>query len=246
MEQSAQAAEMVTRVVLLGSTFFLRLGGKGMLTMASFLAAATSENAKQSGKVRLKRLLQSGSELKVFTLQGEDNFSKFAMEAKDYGILYSVVRRTDTDVENEVFDIMVRAEDASKINRVIEKFYLIDVEGTVVETTPEEVRESEVIDARTLLSRMLERQGNTVNPQEASEGPYLSDASLRIPNQTDRPSVVEELNQYIEEATNKQEMDGIMPNLMSEDIREEEKKLRGAASELLGNMLSSDKEPVLG
>ena len=116
MDNGAQAAETITRVVIMGSTFILGLGGKVALSVARFAAAAMDPNAKQSGKVRLKALLQSGSELKVFTLQGEANYQRFAAEAKNYGILYSVVKRTDEDVQGEVYDLLVRAEDASKIN----------------------------------------------------------------------------------------------------------------------------------
>ena len=110
MDNGAQAAETITRVVIMGSTFILGLGGKVALSVARFAAAAMDPNAKQSGKLRLKTLLQSGSELKVFTLQGEANYQRFAKEAKDYGILYSVVRRTDEDVQGEVYDLLVRAE----------------------------------------------------------------------------------------------------------------------------------------
>ena len=73
MDNGAQAAETITRVVIMGSTFILGLGGKVALSVARFAAAAMDPNAKQSGKVRLKALLQSGSELKVFTLQAENS-----------------------------------------------------------------------------------------------------------------------------------------------------------------------------
>ena len=186
MDNGAQAAETITRVVIMGSTFILGLGGKVALSVARFAAAAMDPNAKQSGKLRLKTLLQSGSELKVFTLQGEANYQRFAKEAKDYGILYSVVRRTDEDVQGEVYDLLVRAEDASKINRVIEKFHLIEVEGSAVHVDPQTVEENRVVDARTLLSKMLSQQDNSANPTQASEESSLSDASLRTPNQANR------------------------------------------------------------
>ena len=249
MDNGAQAAEMITRVVIMGSTFILGLGGKVALSVARFAAAAMDPNAKQSGKLRLKTLLQSGSELKVFTLQGEANYQRFAKEAKDYGILYSVVKRTDEDVQGEVYDLLVRAEDASKINRVIEKFHLIEVEGSAIHVDPQTVEKNRVVDARSLLSKMLSQQDNSANPTQASEESSLSDASYRTPNQANRPSVVKELNGYIEEAEKQnmaqagaQTTAGIMPNLMGDELAEEEKRKRGEAAELLGNMLSDDKE----
>ena len=253
MDNGAQAAETITRVVIMGSTFILGLGGKVALSVARFAAAAMDPNAKQSGKVRLKALLQSGSELKVFTLQGEANYQRFAAEAKNYGILYSVVKRTDEDVQGEVYDLLVKAEDAGKINRVIEKFHLIEVEGNVVHVDPQSVEESRVVDARTLLSKMLSQQDNSANPTQASEESSLSDASLRTPNQANRPSVVKELNGYIEEAEKQytgqktaqnevQATAGIMPNVMGDELAEEEKRRQGEAAVLLGNMLSGEKE----
>ena len=199
MDNGSQAAETITRVVIMGTTFVLGLTGKAALTVARFAAAAMDDKAKQSGKIRLRTLLQSGSELKVFTLQGQDNYQKFAEEAKNYGILYSVVKRTDEDVQGEVYDLLVRAEDAGKINRVIEKYHLIEVDGGAVHVDPQKVEESQVVDARSLLSKMLDRGDQAVNPQEASEE-STSDASYRMPNQANRPSVVEELNEYVREA----------------------------------------------
>lgn len=248
MDNGAQAAETITRVVIMGSTFILGLSGKAALSVARFAAAAMDDSAKQSGKIRLKTLLQSGSELKVFTLQGEGNYLRFAEEAKDYGILYSVVKRTDEDVEGEVYDLLVRAEDAGKINRVIEKYHLVEVDGGAVPVNPQQVEEDRVVDARTLLSKMLDRGDQSVNPQMASEEPSLSDASYRRPNQENRPSVVKELNGYVQEMTEKKEngqvLQNIMPNLMGDELAEEEKRKQSVAAELLGDMLSKEKNPV--
>ena len=274
MDNGAQAAETITRVVIMGSTFILGLSGKAALSVARFAAAAMDPKAKQSGKTRLRNLLQSGSELKVFTIQGEDHYQKFAAEAKDYGILYSVVKRTEEDIQGDVYDLLVRAEDAGKINRVIEKFHLIEVDGGVVSVDPQTVEENKIVDARTLLSKMLDRRDQTVNPQEASEEVSLSDASLRMPNQGNRPSVVKELEGYVREAedekitqtkgktveqsakseTNRSSSDNgkqitqtvpnVMPNLMGEELADEEKRKHEEAAALLGEMLSKDKGPV--
>ena len=245
MDNGVEAVETITRVVVMGSTFVLGISGRAALSVARFAAAAMDPKAKQSGKIRLKYLLQSGSELKVFTIQGEENYRRFAAEAKDYGILYSVVKQTEEDVQGDVYDLLVRAEDAGKINRVIEKFHLVEVDGSAVPVNLEKVEENRVVDARTLLSKMLERQDNSINPTQASEESSQSGALLRMPNQVNRPSVVNELNSYIEEAASGPRADntaGVMPNLMGDELAEEERRKRGEAAELLGEMLSRDKE----
>lgn len=64
-------------------------------------------------------MLRSGKELKVFAI-GDRDMEKFCREAKKYGILYCVLKdKTANDGHTDVF---VRAEDASKINRIFERF----------------------------------------------------------------------------------------------------------------------------
>ena len=45
-------------------------------------------------------------------------------EAKRYGVLYSALINKKTKMNDGIIDIMVRAEDASKINRIVERFKL--------------------------------------------------------------------------------------------------------------------------
>ena len=64
-------------------------------------------------------MLRSGKELKVFAI-GDRDLEKFCREAKKYGILYCVLKdKTANDGHTDVF---VRAEDASKINRIFDRF----------------------------------------------------------------------------------------------------------------------------
>lgn len=131
MYSGTNESDQIVRLVLSGSVFLLRVSGAASMELLKFISAAASDESKASGKVRLKSLLQSGSELKVFTLQGDERFDAFKDAAKDYGVKYSVVKRRSDDKEAGIYDIMVRAEDASKINRIIEKYALVEVEASV-------------------------------------------------------------------------------------------------------------------
>lgn len=75
------------------------------------------DNVKIKGKTKLNTLLKEGKELKVFPIQ-EEYLHQFSREAKKYGILYTVIK--DTKADPPTFDILARAEDVSKINRVFE------------------------------------------------------------------------------------------------------------------------------
>lgn len=224
MDYGAENGELVARVVLQGVVFFLKISGQAAEAILAFLAAALSQKTKVLGKTSLKNLLQSGSELKIFTIRGEDNFRQFLKEAKNYGMLYSVVSRTKGDKELGIYDVMVRAEDAAKLNRIIEKHHFAEVAATTKAVSKEEAERAEIIEARDVLSKMLATEVSG-NPEEALEGPSRSDALLRMPNQENRSSVIKEMEGYAAAEGKKESVQRtILPNLMVDE--EEEKKQR--------------------
>lgn len=75
-------------------------------------------------------MLKSGKELKVFTVS-EEHLKQFALEAKRYGVVYCALRGKERSADGMV-DIMVRAEDASKINRIVERFKLATVDAVSI------------------------------------------------------------------------------------------------------------------
>lgn len=64
-------------------------------------------------------MLKSGRELRVFPIRFDD-LKGFAKEARRYGIAYAVVKQKD----GESVDLLVRTEDASKVNRIAERLGL--------------------------------------------------------------------------------------------------------------------------
>ena len=143
MYSGTNESDQIVRLVLSGSVFFLKVSGQASVELLKFISAAASEESKASGRVRLKSLLQSGSELKVFTLQGDERFNAFKDAANDYGVKYSVVKRHGEDKEAGIYDIMVKAEDASKINRIIEKYSLVEIAASVTATKGDDRAQAE-------------------------------------------------------------------------------------------------------
>ena len=73
--------------------------------------------------------IQSGKELKVFAIRHKD-LKTFCEEAKRYGVLYSVLKeKNNTD---GICDIMVRAEDAAKISRIVDKYELATIDTNAI------------------------------------------------------------------------------------------------------------------
>ena len=122
---SSDAAEQVVRMTLEGTEVAVRLAGTGAKQLAILLYAVLKDQKKTKGKIRLTNMLRSGKELKVFAVKDQD-VQKFCTEAKKYGVLYTVLK--DRDASDGLTDVMVRAEDASKINRIFERFKLTTVD----------------------------------------------------------------------------------------------------------------------
>ena len=69
------------------------------------------------GKTRLDRLLREGKELKIIALQSKD-VGQFKELAKQYGVLFAVIK---DKAQNEKVDVMFKAEDVAKLNRIYEQ-----------------------------------------------------------------------------------------------------------------------------
>ena len=162
MCNSGDAAEQIVRISLEGTEVALKLTGSAAKNIAAMLYAVLKnrDKNKTKGHQRLTAMLKSGKELKVFTVN-EEHLKQFATEAKRYGVVYCALRGRGKSTDGLV-DVMVRAEDASKINRIVERFKLATVdtvsikreieqskaEKTAVPSAPEQERPDKEADDR--------------------------------------------------------------------------------------------------
>ena len=144
MSYSGDAAEQVVRMSLETGEVAVRLAGSGAKQLAVLIYAILREQKKTAGKARLTNMLRSGKELKVFAVKDSD-LQLFCREAKKYGVLYCVLK--DRDATDGLTDIMARAEDAGKINRIIERFGLATVDMAQVKQEIEQSRAERRMDA---------------------------------------------------------------------------------------------------
>ena len=131
MNYGGDAAEQVVRMSLEGVEVAARITGTGAKNIAILLAAVLKEEQKTKGKARLTNMLKYGKELKVYTIQNQD-LKKFSEEAKRYGVLYCVLKDKNDKSDTAVVDVIARAEDASKIQRITERFQLATVDTATV------------------------------------------------------------------------------------------------------------------
>ncbi len=142
MNNSGDAAEQIVRMSLEGTEVALRLTGSAAKNIAVALYAVVKNAGKNQtkGQQKLNAMLKSGKELKVFAI-GENDLAQFAQESKRYGVVYCVLQPKGKSPDGMV-DVLVRAEDASKINRIVERFKLSAVDTASIKHDIEQQRGS--------------------------------------------------------------------------------------------------------
>lgn len=182
MNYGGDAAEQVVRMSLEGVEVAARITGSGAKNIAILLAAVLKEEQKTKGKARLTNMLKSGKELKVYTIKNQD-LKQFSQEAKRYGVFYCVLKDKTDKSDTAVVDVITRAEDASKIQRITERFRLTTVDTATV----------------------MKKDGTKPDPSLArTEKSPLSEPDLKQENRSNgsaaglnnRPSVKKKLDEY--------------------------------------------------
>ena len=114
MSTNGETADLMVREGIQITESALKLAGLGAKNLAALLIALANDNQKLAGKTNLKRLIQDGEELTIFSVK-----QGFQMEAKRYGVLfYPIVNKVE---KTGTVEIMAKARDAKQINRIFER-----------------------------------------------------------------------------------------------------------------------------
>ena len=127
MNNGGEAADQMVREALQVTEVAIKLSALGIKNALALSLAYAKENPKVKGKTSLDRLLREGKELKIIALQSKD-VGQFKELAKQYGVLFAVIK---DKAQNEKVDVMFKAEDVAKLNRIYEQLeelpdYLLD------------------------------------------------------------------------------------------------------------------------
>ncbi|MFR3385385.1 MAG: PcfB family protein [Lachnospiraceae bacterium] len=251
MNTGGEAAEQIVRMSLEGFEVAAKITGAGAKNIAILLYSILKEEKKTKGKARLTSMLRSGKELKVFTVKRGD-LQKFTQEAKKYGVLYCVLTDRKNKDPNAEVDVIARAEDASKISRIVERFHLASVDTASIVTEAEKSKDG----------KSAAKDGKDSQPepdigvQEKAEKDKLLDALMGKPVQKEEnapnPSVAKTEKSPLSEPTSEQPKKSAegatmtkaeKPSVKEElrKIRESRKEQEADASPALGREKSSDK-----
>jgi len=140
MNNSGDSAEQIVRMSLEGVEIAAKITGSAAKNIAAMLYSILKNKDKNKikGRARLTSMLKSGKELKVFTVS-EKNLKQFMTQAKKYGVVYCALRNKKANKDGLV-DVLVRAEDASKINRIVERFKLSAVDTATIKNEIEKTK----------------------------------------------------------------------------------------------------------
>lgn len=220
MTNGGDAAEQIVRLSLEGFEVAAKLTGSAAKNVGMLLVSVLKQEQQTKGKARLTNMIKSGKELKVFSIPQKD-LKKFTEQAKKYGVLYCVLRDKNTKGDNAPVDIIARAEDASKIQRIVDRFELGKVDkASIVSKAEKDVEDREAVAKETpiktkgeliveeAMGSPIQKEGNSPqNPTVAKtdKNPPSERDSEMIGSHTDKgatdkadkkPSVREKLDRY--------------------------------------------------
>ena len=182
MNPGGDAAEQVVRLSLEGAEVAARISGTGAKNIALLLYATLKEEQKTKGKARLTNMLRTGKELKVYTITNKD-LGKFAKEAKRYGVLYCVLKDRSNKDPNAAVDVIARAEDASKVQRITERFRLTTVDKADVNLSTEREKDrlfGNPSKAKTARDRLSEPNSSRADLSDGSIEPAKTSVRVKL------------------------------------------------------------------
>ena len=154
MSTSGETADLVVKESIQITESAVKLAGLGAKNLAALLVALAKDNPKLAGKTGLKRLIQDGEELTIFSVKQED-LKGFQMESKRYGVLfYPIINRVE---KTGTVEIMAKAKDAQQINRIFERMgYPAPVRESSFRERGNGVKTSTEMDKPSVRAKMLE------------------------------------------------------------------------------------------
>lgn len=217
---SSESAEAVVKISLEVGEVAAKIVGTGVERLAVAIYTIAKDKKMTKGKTKLNNMLKSGSPLQIFSLK-EGELKKFHEESKKYGVLYTaLIDKKHPDLDGMV-DIMVRAEDAPKVNRIVERFKLSAVDMASIKTEIEKDKIEEMIkDAK-------ERGVEVKSDEEKLADDIMSKPIQKEKNEMPNPNVaMAEKNPLSELSSENKKNLGVATNQKKPSVRETLKKIK--------------------
>lgn len=129
---TSDPAEQIVRITIDEMVVFLKVAGELSKNAIAMLNTICKDREQTMGKTTLKNMLKTGSGLKLYSIDAKD-LKTFSKEAKNYGILYCALTSKQEEKIDGTVDLMVREEDAARVNRIAKRFNFSTVDITAIE-----------------------------------------------------------------------------------------------------------------
>lgn len=250
MSYTSEPADQIVRYSLEGTEVALKLTGTAAKNFAVFAYAILKGQKKTRGKTNLVRMLKEGKPLKFFTIP-EDRMREFAQEAKRHGLLFVPMRDKH---HPSVVEIAVFAQDAAKVNRIMDRLCLDFVKAAAGEAVPELTPDKAAVQTAEVKTKTVTTEQGTVefvvggfeddfgiaggDAGNFTQGPV--DAPSAGPQQKPNPSEPSSPNKSSSPAPSAGDSDALLPDLKTalpadrpsvrKELRDIRQEQAGAAS----------------
>lgn len=134
MNVAGDSAEQVVKFSLEAFEVIARITGSGAKEAIAMMYAILKDREDKSvGKTKLENMLKTSKNMDIFSIQKKD-LNKYQEQAKKYGIKFCALMDKNDKSPDGIVDLLVRSEDAKRINRVVERFNLSIVDTASLRT----------------------------------------------------------------------------------------------------------------
>ena len=217
---SSESAEQLVKISLEGIEVALKITGQFTERIAVALYTMLKDKKMTKGKTNLNNMLKSGSNLQIFSLQ-EDQLKKFHELSKQYGILYTALVNKKNKNKDGMVDIMVRDEDAPKVNRIVQRFDLSAIDIASIKSEVEKEKMEEMVrDAK-------ERGVNVKSYEEELAEDILSKPVQKENNEKSNPKeALAEKSPLSEPLSENKKNSGVDSKVKRPSVRKTQKKIK--------------------
>ena len=201
MGTTSESADEVVKLALEGFEVVAKLSGNMAKNLAVMLYTMSKDTSKRTkGKTRLSNMLKSNSNLTIFSIKKED-YPDFKKQAKKYGVLYCALFNKNEKTSDGLVDLLIREEDAVRVNRVVERYNITKVDIEKVEKT-------------------LDGENKTTEKNVADKNAQKGNTPQELLNKLKKKTVTREVN----ENTKPSNMGRTEKGTQSENLLKENKK----------------------
>ncbi len=180
MSTSGDSAESIVRMMLNGSEVILKITGSASKNIAMALYVMSKEQKNSKGKTNLSKMLNTKKECKVFSIKEED-LKEFTKQAKAYGVLFCALVNKKEKSKDGMVDLMVKAEDASKVNRIITRYKMVSVDrASLINEAKEELSQTANSKTETITKTKTKTKTTVVEESKEKELPKEVNATNEI------------------------------------------------------------------